>query len=156
MQFTWNRNWKNSLWSFLRKSCHVLTLGVLEITIILKRDSGIKIFLNGNVLLNGSWVDLDGTLKWRVEWQLLFKERGISEAWRSGQKTLDMWANCVLKHCLAQKTIIPNFVAFFVSFRNCNILHSQDVVLGHFGKTGVYAGHCIVSLSTSQEVDNVH
>ena len=28
--------------------------------------------------------------------QLLFKERGISEAWRSGRKTLDMWANCVL------------------------------------------------------------
>ena len=62
----------------------------------------------------------------------------------------------MLKHFLALKTIIANFVAFFVSFRNCNILHSQDVVLGHFGKTGVYAGHCIVSLSTSQEVDNVH
>ena len=50
----------------------------------------------------------------------------------------------MLKHCLALKTIIPNFVALFVSFRNCNILHSKDVVLGHFGKTGVYAGHCFI------------
>ena len=56
----------------------------------LKRDSGIQIFLNGDVLLNGSCVNLDGTLKWRVAGQLLFKERGISKAWRSGQKTLDM------------------------------------------------------------------
>ena len=23
-------------------------------------------------------------------------------------------------------------------------MHSQDVVLGHFGKTGVYAGHCFI------------
>ena len=38
--------------------------------------------------------------------------------------------------------------------RHCNILHSQDVVLGHFGKMGVYADHYIVSLSTSREVDN--
>ena len=35
-------------------SCHVLAVGVLEITIILKRDSGIQILLNGDVLLNGS------------------------------------------------------------------------------------------------------
>ena len=98
------------MWSFLRKSCHVLAVGVLEITIILKRDSGIQIFLNGDFLLNGiSWVDLDGALKWKVERLLLFKERAISEAWRSEQKTLDMWAN-----------------------------------LGHFGKTGVYAGHCFI------------
>ena len=48
-----------------------------------------------------------------VEGQFLFKERSISEAWRSGE--LDMWANCVLKHCLSLKTFIPNFVAFFVS-----------------------------------------
>ena len=34
--------------------CHVLAVGVLEITIILKGDSGIQIFLNGDVLLNGS------------------------------------------------------------------------------------------------------
>ena len=77
-----------------------------------------------------------------VEGQFLFKElRGISRAWRSGQKTLDMWANCVLKHCLSLKTFIPNFVGFF---RNCKILHSRDVVLGHFGKTRVYAGHCFI------------
>ena len=29
-------------------------VGVLEITIILKRESGIQMFLNGDVLLNGS------------------------------------------------------------------------------------------------------
>ena len=33
---------------------HVLVVGVLEITIILERDSDIQIFLNGDVLLNGS------------------------------------------------------------------------------------------------------
>ena len=33
---------------------HVLAVGVWEITIILERDSDIQIFLNGNVLLNGS------------------------------------------------------------------------------------------------------
>ena len=39
---------------FLRKSCHVLAVGVLEITIIFKRDSVNKSFLNGDVLVNGS------------------------------------------------------------------------------------------------------
>ena len=58
----------------------MLAVGVLEITIILKRNSSIQILLNGDVLLNGGW----------KSGQLLFKERGISEAWRSGQKTLDM------------------------------------------------------------------
>ena len=33
---------------------HVLAVRVLEITIILERDSDIQIFLNGDVLLNGS------------------------------------------------------------------------------------------------------
>ena len=33
---------------------HVLLVGVLEITIILERESDIQIFLNGDVLLNGS------------------------------------------------------------------------------------------------------
>ena len=32
----------------------MLAVGVLEITIILKIDSGIQIFLNADVLLNGS------------------------------------------------------------------------------------------------------
>ena len=43
---------------------YVHAVGVLEIRIILERDSDIQIFLNGDVLLNGSWVDLDRTLKW--------------------------------------------------------------------------------------------
>ena len=50
----------------------------------------------------------------------------------------------MLKHCLSLKTFIPNFVAFFVALGIVIILHSQDVVLGHFGKTGVYAGHCFI------------
>ena len=59
-----------------------------------------------------TWMELkNGAIKR----QLLFKElRGISRAWRSEQKTQDMWANCVLKHCLSLKTFIPNFVGFFV------------------------------------------
>ena len=39
---------------FLRKSCHVLPVGVLEITTIFKRDSDNQIFLNRDVLLYGS------------------------------------------------------------------------------------------------------
>ena len=50
----------------------------------------------------------------------------------------------MLKHCLSLKTIIPNFVAFVFIVRNYNILHSQDVILGHFSQTRVYAGHCFI------------
>ena len=42
----------------------MVAVGVLEITIIFNRESDIQSFLNGDVLLNGSFVDLDGTLKW--------------------------------------------------------------------------------------------
>ena len=42
------------LQSYLRISCHVLAVGVLEITIIFNSDSDIQIFVNGDVLLNGS------------------------------------------------------------------------------------------------------
>ena len=87
-----------------------------------------------------------------VEGQLLFKERGISGAWRSGH---------VSKLYVKTLFISENFHSSFRSFlcrlcivRNSNILHSQDVVLGHFGKTEVYAGHCfIIHLP---EVDIVH
>ena len=115
LRFTWNWNWKNNLWSFLRKSCHVLAVGVLEITTIFNRDSDIQIFLNGDILLNGSWIELDGTLKWS-------RGRTVVERYQRSltiriEKTLDMWTNCVLKQCLSLKTFIPNFVAFFVSLR---------------------------------------
>ena len=40
---------------------------MLEITTIFKRDSDNQISLNGDVLLNGSCVDLDETLKWSLE-----------------------------------------------------------------------------------------
>ena len=80
-----------------------------------------------------------------MEGQLLFKERSISEAWRSGEKTLDMWANCVLKHCLSLKTFIPNFVAFFVSLAivmSCirKMLFSVTSAKREFTP----AGHCFI------------
>ena len=80
-----------------------------------------------------------------VEGQLLFKERSISEAWRSGEKTLGMWANCVLKHCLSLKTFIPNFVAFFVSLAvviSCVRKMSFSVTLAKQEFTP--AGHCFI------------
>ena len=87
-----------------------------------------------------------------MQGQLLFKERGISGAkWRSGQKTLDMWANCVLKHCLSLKTFIPTFVAFFVSLGiviSCIRKMSFSVTSAKRELTPA-----IVSLSTSWEMD---
>ena len=41
------------------KSCHVLAIGVLEITIIFNRDSDIQIFLNGDILeVELTWMGL--------------------------------------------------------------------------------------------------
>ena len=115
----------------------LLFSGVLEITIILERDSDIQIFLNGDVLLNGSWVDLDGTLKWRVEGQLLLKERNISE--------LEMWANCVLKHRLSLKTFIPNFVAFFVSLAIViSYIRKMSFSVTSAKREFTPAGHCFI------------
>ena len=60
-------------------------------------------------------------------------------------------AGHVSKLCVKTLFICGNFHSQFRSFpcivRNCNILHSQDVVLGHFvfGKTRVYAGHCFIN-----------
>ena len=82
-----------------------------------------------------------------VEGQLLFKERAVGGAWRSGQKTLplDMWANCVLKHCLSLKTFIANFIDFFVSLGFViSRTRKMSFSVGHFSKTGVYAGHCFI------------
>ena len=91
-------------------------------------------------------VDLTWMGLWNraVEGQLLFKERGISEAWRSGEKTLDMWANCVSKHCLSLKTFIPNFVAFFVSLGIVIFcIRRKMFSVARFGKTGVYTGRSL-------------
>ena len=80
----------------------------------------------------------------------LFKERGISGAWRSGLRKALRAENTGHVSKLYVKTLFTseNFHFCFRSFlcivRNCIILHSQDVVLGHFGKTGVYAGHCFI------------
>ena len=93
-----------------------------------------------------------------VERQLLCKVRSISRAvgdqdWArlGGQKTLDMWANCVLKHRLPIKSFIPNFVAFFVLLviaLSCIRKMSSTVTSAKREFT-----RAIVSLSTSGEVD---
>ena len=57
------------------------------------------------------------------------------------QKTLYMWANCLLKHCLLLKTFTRSFLCIV---GNYIILHSQDVVLGHYDKTGVYTDRCFI------------
>ena len=49
-----------------------------------------------------SWLGWDFEMG-AVERQLLFTERCTSRAWQSGQKSLDMWANSVVKHCLSLK-----------------------------------------------------
>ena len=89
-----------------------------------------------------------------VEGMMLFKERGVSGAGQSVQKTLDMWANCVLKHCLSLKTFIPNLVAFFVSLGiviSCIRKMSFSII-----SAKQEFSLALVSLSTSQGVDNVH
>ena len=113
-----------------------------------------------------TFCSMEDELTWKVLWngamegQLLLQDRSISRTWRSGQKTLNMWANCVLKHCFSLETFISKFVAFFVPlgiviFCNCNNLCIRKMsFLGSFGKTEFTAA--VVSLSTSQEVDNVH
>ena len=85
-------------------------------------------FLREIAIIKFSWMEtfcsMEVELTWMGLWngalegQLLFNERGISGGWRSGQKALDMWANCALKHCLSLKNFIPNFVAFFGIIRN--------------------------------------
>ena len=52
------------------------------------RDSDIQIFLNGEVLLNGSRADSNGTLKLSHGRKIVFKETSIIEAWRSGLRRL--------------------------------------------------------------------
>ena len=55
----------------------------------------------------------------------------------------------VSKLCVKTLFTSENFHSCFRSFlcivRNCIILHSQDVVLGHFAKMGVYDGHCFIT-----------
>ena len=67
----------------------MLAVGVLEITIMFNRDSDIPIFLETfcSMEVELNWMGLSNGA---VEGQLLFKESGISKAWRSGEKTLDM------------------------------------------------------------------
>ena len=60
----------------------------------------------------------------------------------------------MLKHCLALKTIIPNFVAFFVSLGIViSCIRKMSFSVTSVKKEFTLA---IVSLPTSREVDNVH
>ena len=106
--------------------------------------SWMKTFCSTEVKL--TWMGLwNGAL----EGQLLLKDGGISGGWRSaGQKTLNMWENRVLKHCLSLKTLISDFVALFCIITNlisCIRRMSFSVTSGKQEFTPA-----IVSLSTSQ------
>ena len=113
-QFTWNRNWKNSLWCSSENHAMCLLLECRKSQSFSREKATFKLF----------WMEtfcsMEDELTWiglwygAVEGQLLLQERSISRTWRSGQKTLDMWAICVLKHCFSLETFIPKFVAFFV------------------------------------------
>ena len=148
---------KNNLWSFLRKikSCHVLAVGELEITIIFNNNSDIHIFLNGDVL--GSWVNLDGTLKWsRGRTVVVQGERHQqSLAIRTEATGANVSKLCVKTLFISQDFHVSSFVAFFVSLgivissickcRSRSLRQNESL-----------RRPAIVSLSTSQEVDNVH
>ena len=73
------------------------------------------------------------------------RREAISEAWQSGQKILDMWANCVLKHCLSLKTIIPNFVAFFVTLGIViSCIRKLSFSVTSAKREFMPAGHCFI------------
>ena len=90
---------------------------------------------------------MDGTRGWDFE----IESRGRTFVVQGGSlaiRTEDI--GHVSKLCVKTLFISENFDSFLC------ILHSQDVIVGHFGgKTGVYTP-AIVSLFTSQEVDIVH
>ena len=60
----------------------------------------------------------------------------------------------MLKHCFSLEKFIPKFVAFFVPLGIVIFCIRKMSFLGSFGKTKFTAA--IVTLSTSQEVDNAH
>ena len=69
-----------------------------------------------------------------------------------------IWANCVLKHCLSLKTLIPNFIAFFLSLGSViSCIRKMSFSVTSAKREFTPAGRPpIVSLSTSREVDIVH
>ena len=97
-----------------------------------------------------TWMELRNRA---VEGQLLFKDlRGISRAWQSGQKTCTGHVSklCVKTLFISLKTLIPNFVGFFVSLgivRSCIRKMSFS-----FTSAKPEFTPAIVSLSTSREV----
>ena len=127
----------------------MLAVGVLEITIILERDSDIQIFENGDVLLNGSRVDLDGTLKWSCGRTVVVQgeQHQRSLAIRTEQSEDDGHVSklCQLKHCLSLKTFIPNFVAFFVSLGNViSCIRKMSFSVTSTKREFTPAGHCFI------------
>ena len=80
----------------------------------------------------------------------MYKEIGFSRAWPSELRKAVRAEDTghVSKLCIKTLFTSENFHSLCRSFlcivRNCIILHSYDVVLGHFGKTGVYAGYCFI------------
>ena len=80
----------------------------------------------------------------------MYKEIGFSRAWPSEHRKAVRAEDTghVSKLCIKTLFTSENFHSLFRSFlcivRNFIILHSYDVVLGHFGKTGVYAGYCFI------------
>ena len=77
-----------------------------------------------------------------VEGQLLFnfKERVISEACAIRREDTGHVSKLRVKTLFISENLHSYFRSFLCIVRNCNILHLQDVILGHFSKTGVYAG----------------
>ena len=64
----------------------------------------------------------------------------------SGEKTLDIRANCVLKHCLSLKTFIPNLVAFFVSLAIViSCIRKMSFSVTSAKREFTPAGHCFIT-----------
>ena len=121
LQFTTSRKVDryNSLWSFHRgmMPCACCWRCRKSQSLIFKRENDTQTVFEWRRFVQWkiSW------LGWDFEMEPLkdsccsrVQERSISRTWRSGQKTLDIRANCVLKHCFSLETFIPKFVAFFV------------------------------------------
>ena len=98
--------------------------------------------------------DLDGTLKWKVEGQLLFKETEASAKLAIRIEDTGHVSKLCVKTLFIFETIIPNFVAFFVSL-GIVILCVRKMSFSVTSAKQEFTP-AIVSLFTSQEVDNVY
>ena len=92
-----------------------LAHAVLEITIIFNRECDIQIFFNRDVLLNGSLVDLDGTLKWS-------RGRIVVVQGERRQRSLAIRTEDTAGH--VGKLCVKTLFSFLCIVWNCDILHS--------------------------------